>query len=552
MAWSLRRSAPVRAAARGRQARSLLPDWTPLGITRPADGARATRVLLATMAGGSLQASGVERVLAAALALRGHPVDTALCDGALPACIECSHAVMTPRAMAERGPRGSMCRSCTATGERAQRGTASAVHHLSTWITPEDRAEAATLADGRTPADASALVVDGVRVGEHALAGALRFLAVGTLPDDPTSVAILRRYVAAAVLTTRAAQRMLVALAPDVVVLQHGIYVPQGPVVEVARAGGVRVVTWSTGSPDHSFLFSHDDTYHRTMLAETPDAWAQAPWDDRRATDTRDYLASRRSGSRDWITFGEATTDDEAGTVAAIRRDGRPVLLLLTNVIWDAQVHFDERAFPSQAAWLQATLDWARGRPDLLVVIRAHPAEITGYLPARERVADIVRASDPPANVVLVDADAPVSTYDLIDTANAVAVYGTKVAVEAAGRGVPVIVAGEAWIRGKGLTTDIATAQHYRQVLDRLPMPEGLDDAAQDAALRYARHLFLRRMVPVRAFRRLPRGRGRPLFAAHVDDARDLAPGADPGLDVICEGIVRGTPFVVDQEVSRA
>lgn len=554
MAWSLRRSALVRSAARRRHAHTYLPDWTPLGITSPAAPSDAARVLLATLDGGNLQAAGVERVLASALTLRGHHVDTVLCDRALPACIECSHVVMTPQRMASHGPRGTACRSCTAVGERAQRGTGSTVHHLSAWITEDDRREATDLAANRTAADLATLELDGVHVGEHAVAGALRFLAVGTLPDDPTTTTIVKRYLAAAVLTARAAQRLLAELRPTVVVLQHGIYVPQGPVVEVARAQGVRIVTWSTGSPAQSFLFSHDDTYHRTMLAESPSAWADAPWSPELAEDTREYLESRRTGSRDWVSFGAPPSHVGDDTVEALARDGRPVLLLLTNVIWDAQVHFEERAFPSQAAWLEATVDWARERSDVQVVIRAHPAEKTGYLPARERVADVVRACDPPANVVLVDADSPTSTYDLVDAANAVAVYGTKVAVEAAGRGTPVIVAGEAWIRGKGLSIDVDSPEQYRRVLDSLPLPAGLDEQAREDALRYARHLFLRRMVPVRAFQRLPQGGalGRPIFAPRVEDARELAPGADPGLDVICAGIVDGTPFALDRAASHA
>ena len=48
----------------------------------------------------------------------------------------------------------------------------------------------------------------------------------------------------------------------DTVVLNHGIYVPQGIISEVAKSYGLQVVTWFTAYKDKSFLFSHDETYH--------------------------------------------------------------------------------------------------------------------------------------------------------------------------------------------------------------------------------------------------------------------------------------------------
>ncbi len=534
----------VRTISRRSNARRYLPDWTPLGITGPAPGSGTSRVLLATMVGGNLQGAEVERVLAAALSLRGHDVDTVLCDKALPACIECSYAVMSPSAMADNGPQGSICGACTSTGERAQRGTGSTVHYLSRWIREEDRAEAARVCVATTPGDTTDLRLDGIAVGEHAVAGTLRFLAVATVPDDPTTQRILGRYIEAAVILVRAAQRMLDELDPDVVVLQHGIYVPQGPMLDVAKQRGIRVVAWATGYPEQTFLFSQGDTYHRTMLRESPADWESAPWDEALAHQTTGYLESRRTGTADWIGFSAGTRVD-AELASALSRETRPLVVAMANVNWDAQLHFEGRAFPSQAAWIEATIAWARTRPDIAVVIRAHPAEATGFLPSREPLRDVVAASDPPPNVYFVDADSAVSTYDLIESANCVIVYGTKVGVEALARSTPVITVGEAWVRNKGLTIDVDSPADYAAALDRLPFASGLDPAMHEKSLRYAHHLFFRRMIPVRAFAKVRhRTPGSPLFYADITAASELAAGADPGLDAVCEGIVTGAPFV--------
>ncbi len=51
------------------------------------------------------------------------------------------------------------------------------------------------------------------------------------------------------------------------------------------------------------------------------------------------------------------------------------------------------------------------------------------------------------------------STYALMSLCNSAIIYGTKMGVELTSVGLPVIVAGEAWIRNKGLTHD---ARHPR------------------------------------------------------------------------------------------
>jgi hypothetical protein len=126
-----------------------------------------------------------------------------------------------------------------------------------------------------------------------------------------------------------------------------------------------------------------------------------------------------------------------------------------------------------------------------------------------------------------------------------VIIFGTKTGVELTSLGIPVIVAGEAWIRNKGLTTDAATADEYFEILGRLPMRARMPASAIDRARRYAYHFFFRRMIPIDQVD--PTG-GQPQFRLAIRTVDDLLPGKSAGLDVICDGILRGTPFVYPAE----
>ncbi|MBI4420383.1 MAG: capsule biosynthesis protein, partial [Gemmatimonadetes bacterium] len=130
---------------------------------------------------------------------------------------------------------------------------------------------------------------------------------------------------------------------------------------------------------------------------------------------------------------------------------------------------------------------------------------------------------------------------------NAVLIFGTKTGVELTSLGVPVIVAGEAWIRNKGITWDAQSAGHYFELLDRLPFGERMSPEAVRRARKYAFHFFFRRMIPISQLE--PTG-GEPQVRVSVSRLEELLPGRGKGLDIVCDGILRGTPFVYPAELT--
>ena len=80
---------------------------------------------------------------------------------------------------------------------------------------------------------------------------------------------------------------------------------------------------------------------------------------------------------------------------------------------------------------------------------------------------------------------------------DSVIIYGTKTGVELTSEGIPVIVAGEAWIRNKGLTLDAQSEADYIGLLDKLPLGKRLSSEVVTRARKYAYHFFSRRMIPL-------------------------------------------------------
>jgi hypothetical protein len=197
--------------------------------------------------------------------------------------------------------------------------------------------------------------------------------------------------------------------------------------------------------------------------------------------------------------------------------------------------------------WLVHTCEYFATRPDLQLLIRVHPAEISGFPPSRQPILQELRKRIPrlAPNIFVVPPESGMSTYALMSLCNAAIIYGTKMGVELTSVGLPVIVAGEAWIRNKGLTHDASTPDEYFRLLEKLPFAERLGPSQLARARRYAYHFFFGRMIPLPFIK--PKA-GYPIYTLELERLQQLLPGASQGLDTICEGILSRGPFVLREK----
>ena len=505
------------------------------------------RVLHATSVGGHPIAPILDSLVAMALWLRGAEPHFLLCDAALTACELAQFANVEPAVFVERGPR-PLCGGCFARGVDWLEPLPTQLHGYSDFGSSDAETAALRRVESWSVADCFTFVEDGLQLGEQARANTIRYFGKADLSTEPEAmiVGVARRYAAGALVTATVARRAIEEIEPDVVVGHHGIYVPQGVIGEVARQAGIRIVNWGTSYRDRTAIFSHGDTYHRTFLHDGPELWDVPLTADEEET-LLDFLALRRRGEGDWqwVTPEAAlrrVEQEESQLREQLALDPvKPTIGLLTNVLWDAQLYYEGHAFADMLEWLWFTIDFFAHSPDLQLVIRIHPHEIKAgnRQPVGPEIAK--RYPELPANVRVVAYDDPANTYALMDLCSAVLIYGTKTGVELAPFGKPVVVAADAWIRGKGLTLDVSSRDEYMAVLQTLSDVEPLDESTVARARRYAYYFFFRRMIPISSFE--PR---RDELEFGIRSLADLLPGRDPGLDRICSGILEGEEFLFD------
>jgi hypothetical protein len=509
-----------------------------------------SKVLIATTVTGFSHVNTVESVLAAALTLRGAEVHLLVCDAVLPGCLRAEQDnVPDWRLLGDYKLPDVICAGCMASGRETFGSLGLPIHRLSELLTAEERAEARRVA-AATPLDQlRGVTLEHTAVGEHAFAGSLRYFARGSIENIEGANIVAQRYLEASILTVRAVSRLLDRIGKvSTAVFHHGIYVPQGLTGEVCRQRQIPVVNWNPSYRKNTFIFSHGDTYHHTLIDEPPAVWESMRWSEAEERKILDYLASRITGTRDWIWFHEKPDQDFERFAKKVGLNlGKPTIGMLTNVMWDAQLHYPANAFPGMLEWTIETIRYFETRPDLQLLLRVHPAEIRGTAPSRQPIVDEIAKVFPtlPANVFIIGPEVPVSTYAAMAHCDSVIIYGTKTGVELAAVGVPVIVGGEAWIRHKGLTRDARSPEEYFRFLDSLPLGQRMPGEQVERARKYAYHFFFRRMIPLPFIEPL----SGKIYKLNVPSLEALDRERYPGLDVICDGILEGSQFIYNAEI---
>jgi len=474
--------------------------------------------------------------VAQALIKRGADCAIATCGGVQPICeIDWRDKSLVP-----------LCRRCTHSvldlAKHAGIPASTVAEHVDTELTLAAEAEIGS-------ADWEAIESfewKGIALGRAAF-GAARWKLRTHFPDrHPLGRETTLDFIRSGIRWTDGIGRILSKFQPDVVVMLNGVFQAERITAELASRMGSRLVFFENGRDRGTIFLSHQIPAPRYDVTGSWRSSAEIPLSLEEDKAIGELIGRRARGEDVVETYwgngeGDGTPLKDVLNIPDVSR----LAVLYTNVIWDTAMQDRDVVFGNMFEWISHTINLFASRPEWTLVIRVHPAET--QLKARlsyDRVVDWIEEQfpDPPRNIRVVPPEQPVDSYDLMRLARIGLVYASTAGLELALHSVPVVVAGDAHYRGKGFTHDPVTRDDFNSMVTGFlnSAPRMSDDFVTNAR-RYAHLFFLRRTLPLAVVDLPTTDQPRLTYS----DLKQLEVGENATLDIICDGILTGSEFVL-------
>jgi hypothetical protein len=504
------------------------------------------KVLIAPVVNADQTLICLHSILGVALKLKGTKIDYLLCDMSLPACTNAINHVIKEDDFLKHGPQ-KVCNSCYDCSYTLFKQLDQQFLKIGDFYNNDDFLKIYQISEKLNENEIINYKKDGVNIGEHCLAGTLRYYGRGNLKRNPQTLKVLKKYFQSALLTKLAFEKILDQNQYDAIVIDHGLYVPQGIITEVSNNKNIPTKVLWQGYKENSLLISDKITYHKSLITEDKKQWHDYNFDELKEIKIMNYLNDRNSGKSDWFSFNTNPNMDWKQFKLDNNIKKKEIYTLMTNVIWDAQLKFEQNIFENQWQWIESTINFFKKKNNSTLIIRVHPAEIRGDVPSSQNIKDEInlKFGKLPDNIILVEPDNNFSSYELGKRSNAVIVYATKLSFELPCYGKNVIVCGEAFGKNKGFTHDPKTRTEYFEMLNKLPFANDLSKEKTRLARIYTYHFFFRRSMEMTSIHKV--NNQYPPFKLNKTFVSECINKEDSALEIACEAILNNKTAILDK-----
>ena len=513
------------------------------------------KILIAVSTGGLSSMLVFESLIGKLLQSRNCEVDYLLCDEVLSGCVMATVHRINVRDFEKYGSK-KICSYCFLRSNDYLKNTGSKIVKFSNFINREELNKINNLHfDDDILNDIKKFKLNGINIGEHANSGTIRYFSSTNFKKFANSKEILIKYLKSALVTQKVSENLFNKKSYDEMFINHGIYVPQGVILDCAKKFGINTSTWCFAYTRNSVNITRDDTYHRALIQEKEEKWNDFDFDQKAEKKIDDFLEHRRNSksvsiSDNWEeSLKNQELDVENYFLKRKININKPIVGLATNMLWDAQVYFPTNFFKDILEWLFFTIDYFSKNPELQLVIRIHPVEVLTTTKSLEKIEDTILEKYPvlPKNIFLIKPEDKISTYSVFDKCNTVLVYASKIAMETMARKIPTIVCGESFLRNKSISYDPNSKEEYLNLLKKLPFEENpISNKRLLMAKKYAYHFFFRRTIKINSIYEKKNKYPNIGIKENIDQL--IKEKKDPGIEMIIDSIISGKDFIYKDE----
>lgn len=480
-----------------------------------------------------------DALLAHALRQRGAHVRFLVCGGGLPICDVAPHTLAPPMP----------CDNCAPYVDRVLRTLRLPAQDLRDYITKDERREIRRIVTAVRPDEYEEYISDDLPIGRLVRASVNWFLLSGNPEFDAGFVNTYQEFLYSGSIIARAVGRALDTYQPSIVYLLNGLFFAERIVIEQARRRGIEFITHESGFFADTQVFARNGFAPYYPLDAYWPHYAGRPLTASEARRLDEYIEQRFAGKRDVSQYYPSIESNPSAIYKNLGLDpSRKVVSMYTNVDWDTACFAAGSAFKSMEEWIEHTiLHFINNDTGSQLVIRIHPAEVRlPFQEPRVKAADLIRKrfSHLPAHIHIIPPESHLSSYSLMEISHLNLVYTSTIGLEAVLRGLPTIAAGRGYYTGKGFTREVATPDEYHALLTHMSDIHAPTAQEVELARRYASLFFFRHHIPF-PLTQTRNGRITLMF----DRLDALRPGREPMIDLLCDAILYGAPFLYEGEL---
>ncbi len=504
------------------------------------------KILFATSYGSHDVSLKIDNLIAYDLKKKDHDPEFLFCDEFLNICSQVSYFHFEKiESFFLKGIKDK-CIYCWGCAKKSLDDDAFKVHKMKSYLKNDDKKEIDNIYSNTLYDDIFNFKIDGIKIGEHVYSSTLRFFARGDLKER-YSEEIVKSYFYAALLTFFSFKNFIKKNKFDTIVTNHGLYIPQGVIMDIAKKNNINVVTWFSSYKNKTFIYSHKDTYHKTFLSENNANWEKINLTKEKEKLLLNYIDQKSKGKTDWHVFQHKNSIDNYEYFLKKYKinKNKPLIALFTNVIWDAQLYYDQNIFENMIEWLVETINYST-KKNLQIAIRVHPAEDMGSLPSRQKVKDelLKHYGKLPENIFLINSSDNFNSYTLIKNSLFSIVYASTIANEIASLGKNVIAAGETWVKNKEISLDPKNKLEYFQMIDKLLISPNIEKNKITRARKYSYYFYFQKMIPINSLINEEKKKSNFSLDKSIEDIFNEK--TDKGIKVISEGIANNRNFTYE------
>ena len=386
----------------------------------------------------------------------------------------------------------------------------------------------------------------GVAIGKQVIASLCRYFLKGDV-DPAKEQTMAREFLFTALVSIEAARVLSENLKPRLLISSHGIYASWGSFCEYFKKHSLPYVCWGLQYRNHAILACHNEGTRLQVVNENPANWESLDLTTDKKNRLMEYIKSKGSNnSVDSVNY--YLNQEKVNSSSILDRlgipDGKPVFALFPNLAWDAQVSFQPLFFRTMNEWIYETIRWFESNPDKTLIIRSHPAELRGQAETQDKVMDFIERKfvNLPENIIVILPDSDITSYMVLESADVCLIYGSKIGLEAAILGKPVIISVKSHFHGKGISFDPVSKEAYFKLLQAGPAGTPFTEKMAKSAIQYGYHYYFRRQYILP----LANLKNRKFTNYAFSSVNSLKPGGIPELDTFIDNCFSGEPFIVD------